>query len=171
MSALGPDGKDYEISPHWLWATTLALGLAMLVVTALIAKSRYVFLDDALSTTGKVVARREFWLNTSNDGLTKYYCPQVAFETEQRQSIQFVSRTCSTDRWPALDSEVKVYYRPDAPEQAIIGGFVGTWGTPLIWGGLGLLCSALGLWLATRTMSRKRPQSHRSRRRHERARH
>lgn len=164
MSAPGPDGKDYEISPHWLWATPLALGLAVLVVTALIVKGRYASLDDALRTTGKVVALRERWLNTREDGLVKYYCPQVAFETARGQPVQFVGEACSTQRSPAVGAEVKVYYRPDAPEQAIVGGFVGTWGTPLIWGGLGLLCTALGLWLAARAMSAKRRPSRRGRR-------
>ncbi|MGA6538688.1 MULTISPECIES: DUF3592 domain-containing protein [Stenotrophomonas] len=149
MTALRPDGRSDDISVHWLWATPLAIGLCMLALTAWFARDALRFRAASLSATGEVVGVVEVWsTDRDSDGQRRqFYCPRISFIANDDQPHQFVSGQCSFPADHATGDAVKVRYRADAPDEARLDSTFAEWGLSLIWGGLGLLLTVLGVGL------------------------
>ena len=72
------------------------------------------------------------------------YAPVVSFVTQTGETVQFTSNTSSSPPAYHRGEQVQVLYRPLAPHDARIDGFLSLWGSSVIFGALGGVFFAIG---------------------------
>src|SRR5262245_42064273 len=137
----------------WLKIGLPALvGIALLVVAALVhLRSRAVF-KKGITTTGVIVrfAARD---SGADDGTVR--APIVKFKTRTGEDIEFESSLGSSPMPYGKGEEVPVVYSPEYPQQAEISQPMALWGMELVLGGFGILSLgfALLVLIATTNMA------------------
>ncbi len=117
----------------------LVVGAALLAAAVLSATNTRTFVAEAANASGSVtdLVRRH-----SDDSDT--YAPVVSFVTQTGETVQFTSRTSSNPPAYRRGEQVRVLYRPLAPHDARIDGFLSLWGSSVIFGALGGVFFAIG---------------------------
>jgi hypothetical protein len=117
------------------------LGLVLLVACPATFVHTQRFIAGAERTTGTVI---DLSRQTDSDG-TVTFNPIVRFTTADGRTVQFVSSSSSSSP-PDLGDTVDVLYDPDDPRGAQLSGFFDLWLFPLVFGGVGIAFTAVGLF-------------------------
>lgn len=115
------------------------IGLGLLVAAVAMYSSTNGFLDQAISTEGRVTN-----LVRSQSGSSSSYFPVIQFFTRDGALVEFQSSTGSNPPSYSRGELVEVLYSPERPERAQINSFGSLWGGTLIIGGLGLVFFLVG---------------------------
>jgi uncharacterized protein DUF3592 len=117
----------------------LLVGAALLAAAVVSARNTQAFIAQASTSPGTVIdlVRRH-----SDDSDT--YAPVVSFATQAGETVQFTSNTSSSPPAYHRGEHVQVLYRPLAPHDARIDGFLSIWGGSVIFGALGGVFFAIG---------------------------
>lgn len=119
------------------------LGIGLLVGAALICRSTYLFLEEAIKTEGTVV---KLVRHRSND--STIYRPVIQFTSQNEQVIEFTASVGSNPPSYSEGEKVEVLYHPENPKNAKINGLFSLWGASVILGVLGGAFFAIGSRLA-----------------------
>ena len=106
----------------------LALGIASLV-------SSWRLVDTGMRAEGEVIALVG----------TRTAQPRVRFVDETGRVIEFTSNAGRNPPAYGIGERIQVLYPAGKPERAVIRGTFSLWGFAIIGGGLGLLCTLIGI--------------------------
>ncbi|MBK5142975.1 DUF3592 domain-containing protein [Budviciaceae bacterium BWR-B9] len=115
----------------FIWIFTLT-GLLLLSLAGYVGYSAYSLEGNGTKTTGTIIA-----LNGTH--------PVVRFVTEEGERVTFESSFGSSSYKEQLGNDIDVVYRPDAPQQAELGGFFSQYLVPIILGIMGLVFTLIGI--------------------------
>lgn len=105
------------------------------------------FTQKALKAEGIVIDLIESRSSTSSNigSSSSYtYAPKVHFNTQQGQTITFITSSSSNPPSYHIDEKVEILYLADQPSTAKINGYFDLWGGITILGGLGGVFSVIG---------------------------
>lgn len=114
-----------------------AIGIAMLGGALFWIQQTRSFLSEAAVAQGTVV-------DLVRSGGDSTYRPVVRFQAADGKAIEFTSGAGSSPPAYSKGEKVEVLYRPAAPQDAAIKGFISLWLGPTILGGLGAAFLAIG---------------------------
>jgi hypothetical protein len=112
------------------------IGSVMLVVAGIVYYYEQAFLAKAVLVRGEVIGLEL--------GRGSFF-PIVGYTTEEDQTIRFTASFGSNPPPYRKGDAVDVYYDPEMPENAKLGGFFSQWLMVLIFGGLGVLFTAIAI--------------------------
>ncbi len=105
------------------------------------------FLSKAREATGKVIALEEAPPQQPGADELETYAPVIVFTTHSGQKTRFTSPASSYPSRYAVGDFVPVLYEANRPDQARIRSFYDLWFVPLLFGGLGVVFTAVGAGL------------------------
>jgi hypothetical protein len=131
--------------PPWFPWPFLAFGTAALIAASVVAYQTRQFMAEASQADGVVV---DLIGHRGSKGSVTY-APKVAFRAEGTPApIEFVGAVSSNPPAFAVGEHVEVVYDVRRPQQARIATTFELWAMPLIFGGLGLIFTTIGLAFA-----------------------
>ncbi|MFI9307364.1 DUF3592 domain-containing protein [Streptomyces triculaminicus] len=137
-----------------------AVGALCLVAGLIFAGVSVSFLTDAQRARGTVVALD--WREDHDGGSRTAHgddapaaYPVVEFTSADGTPRKFRDSAGSNPPSYKVGEQVEVLYRPDAPEDARIKGFLSLWLAPLILGGIGLVFTGIGTGFALAARRRR----------------
>ena len=83
------------------------------------------------------------------------YAPIVLFALPDGRTQTITGKVYASTSFASIGEHVSVYYKPDSPQDAVIGTFAEVWGPVLAWGG-GSLVFGLA-WYAGRALGKAQP--------------
>jgi hypothetical protein len=128
------------------------VGLVMLSVSGYLFYQENEFLQHAQVGSGTVIALGR---STSSKGGVTYY-PVVSYRTSNGTVEEFSSLVSSNPAAYDVGEKVEVYYDPNRPQSAEIRGFFTQWFVVLIFGGLGLVFTSIGVGIGVSLLNTKR---------------
>ncbi|MFF4531582.1 DUF3592 domain-containing protein [Streptomyces sp. NPDC001407] len=143
--------------PRGLNVAMIAIGALCLVIGLVFAGISVAFLTNAERARGTVVALD--W-QEDRDGGSRQDNPPVAYPVVEFTSAngartRFQDSAGSNPPSYKVGEQVEVLYRPDAPEDARIKGFLSLWLLPLLFGGIGLIFTGIGTAFALASRRRR----------------
>ncbi|MEN8213998.1 MAG: DUF3592 domain-containing protein, partial [Pseudomonadota bacterium] len=123
--------------------------LLMLLIGILLLSSGYghwqkssQLLKSSTSVEGTIISIDPFMSSKAGKSSSLHYFPRVAFTTASGEQLEFQSRvTHRADHYKPGD-KVRVLYRQDAPENAVIGSFNALWALAALFSASGVLVMA-----------------------------
>ncbi len=137
-----------------LFQTLAGIGLFLLAAAALTYVQSAYFVAHAQLATGTVVA---FSISKDPDTSASSYCPEVRYQTQSGQTVNFGANTCSSPAAYQVGDPIELYYDPQNPQAAQIKSFAAQYlvSTSLVISGLPLaLAGLLGLFLQKKRQGR-----------------
>lgn len=122
----------------------MALGLALLIGSGFAIRSELKFRDGAIQTDGRVV---EMMSRTSRDrdrGTSRTYAPVFTFALPSGKLQRAEGGVWSNPPCCSVGDTIRVRYRPEAPENAQMTGFMESWFVATLLGGMGLVVTLVG---------------------------
>jgi hypothetical protein len=132
---------DSDGLKRWAPRVCLFFGVGLLVACTATFVHTERFVAGAERATGTVI---DLSRETDSEG-TVTFNPVVRFTTADGRTVQFVSSSGSSSPAEVGDS-VDVLYDPDDPRDAQLSGFFDLWLFPLVFGGLGIAFTTVGLF-------------------------
>jgi Protein of unknown function (DUF3592) len=126
---------------RWAPRVCLAFGVGLLVACPVAFVHTERFVAGAEHATGTVI---DLSRETDSEGRVTLY-PVVRFTTADGRTVQFLSSSGSSSP-PEVGDSVDVLYDPDDPRDAQLSGFFDLWLFPLVFGGLGIAFTTVGLF-------------------------
>src|SRR5437868_8574824 len=117
------------------------LGSVFVSVALIIALRERALLQGAAQADG-IVIENEFSVSSRGSGSAH---PRIRFRTDNGQEVVFRSSMGTSPPAYEVGEHVPVLYDPVKPANAFINSFVGLWLVPVIFGGIGLIFSSVGL--------------------------
>jgi hypothetical protein len=124
-------------------ALFLLIGVALLAGAAFAIRSEMRFRDGAIETDGQVVEmlRRR----GSGDSRNSYtYLPVFTFSLPDGTQRRVEGGVSSNPPCCTVGEQVRVRYRPEAPERAVMTGFMESWFLATLLGGMGIVFMLAG---------------------------
>lgn len=133
-----------------------SVGVLFLVLSIGFALTRRDLVNNGLRTQGEVIDL--IAITNERDGNTTGWTwhPKVRFVDETDRTITFISSSGSKPAAYATGEQVEVLYRKGKPHNAVIHSFFSLWGMAIVFGGLGLLASIIGVPCIAAGMRAKR---------------
>ncbi|MCB1505596.1 MAG: DUF3592 domain-containing protein [Hyphomicrobiaceae bacterium] len=128
---------------------TIFLGMG--VMMALVGGALLLMTVQAVSksdrTSGEVVAiEKSHPMPASKGGAPRVtYTPVIEFKAPDGATHRFTSSWHSTEPAYAVGEKVGILYRRDDPSRAFVDSFAETWLLPIIFSGIGLVFTLVGL--------------------------
>jgi hypothetical protein len=123
------------------------VGTVFLIISVAFTATTLSFLGGAERTEG-VVVDHSLRTSTDRDGNSRSaYYPVVEFTAPDGQTVSFESSTGSNPPSNDVGDQVEVAYDPDDPSDARLTSFVSLYLLPLIFGGIGILFTPIGVVL------------------------
>ncbi len=131
------------------------IGLIFLVVGVMIYQGTQSFLSQSKSAEGEVI---DLVMGTSNSSGSRSSYPVVRFKSDDGQVVTFQGSMGSSPPDFHVGERVTVRYHVENPHDARIESFVQLWLLPMVFGGLGLIFSSIGIsfWAVVLASSRKK---------------
>jgi Protein of unknown function (DUF3592) len=126
----------------------LSLGIVFLAVAAYVASSTRAFVSAAAKADGTVVSLARVDPPGGGGGFS--YAAVVRFRLADGEERTFQDSTLSTPPSYEVGQRVAVLYDPAHAERAQIRGFFSLWAMPLVFAGIGVLLTAIGIYQAWR---------------------
>lgn len=123
----------------------LPIGLVFLVIAGLIYSGTQSFLSDSMQAQGEVIDLVSGSSGSSSSSRSMY--PVVRFESSNGQVVTFQGSVGSSPPDFHVGEVVKVRHRTGNPHDARIESFVQLWLLPVVFGGLGVIFSGIGIAL------------------------
>ena len=115
------------------------IGIALIVGSIFFGIRQYTFVQHASKTTGTVLRLVE---NRSDDGGSTY-APELTYTVDTNE-YTFIASYGTNPPSHSIGEEVLIYYDPECPDQAKLGGFLPVYLVSLIMGGIGLVFVIVG---------------------------
>jgi hypothetical protein len=139
--------SDEFFLDHVIPLVFLVTGMVLLIGATRHGKRTRAFLCKACEVTGTVIAMEEVAPQNPGASELETYRPVIVFTSREGHQAQFESMASSYPPKYAVGDKVRVLYDPDQPHQARIHSFHDLWFMPSLFGGLGLVFTALGTGL------------------------
>lgn len=124
-------------------AIFLLIGLGLLAGSGYTVWSEIDFRRGAIETDGEVVAMRR--QRSSGDRRDSYtYLPVFAFTLPDGTRRRVEGGVSSNPPCCTVGERVRVRYRPEAPDRAVMTGFMESWFVATLLGGMGLVFTLIG---------------------------
>ena len=124
----------------------VVIGIIAILLAAVTALRRVLFLRRAIRASGVIVGREKVVGRAVQPGQTartNQWAPEVEFRTETGEIRRFVSQTTTTQ--PEADgTPVEVFYLPEPGGRAEIARFGPLWGLVVVWATVAAVFGGVG---------------------------
>lgn len=135
------------------------VGTVFLIVGIAVGASTMSFLDSAERTDGTVIELTERTSTDSDGSSSTAWYPTIEFTTPYGETISFVGSTGSNPPAHDVGDEVPVAYDPDNPSDAKLSAFLSLYLLPLIFGGIGVVFTPIGIGLLVVGIRKRRARA------------
>lgn len=126
--------------------------LLLIVGTALLAQgykhwsTSKQLLDESLTAEGTIVRNAPYMTIKAGKSSALAYFPQVKFLSAEGTTIAFTSKVTSRAEQYQPGDLVRVLYKEDQPDSAVIGSFTALWAIAIIFSASGIVVLLFASW-------------------------
>ncbi|WP_456412191.1 DUF3592 domain-containing protein [Thiolapillus sp.] len=102
--------------------------------------------NSSLVAEGTVIRNAPYMSSKAGKTSALVYFPQVKFTTKDGTEVEFVSKVTSRAEQYQPGDAVRVLYKENQPDDAVIGSFQALWAIAIIFAGSGLMVVLFASW-------------------------
>ena len=102
--------------------------------------------NSSLIAEGTVIRNAAYLSSKVGKSSSLAHFPEVSFTTKDGAEVKFVSRVTSRAEQYQPGDKVKVLYKKNQPDDAVIGSFQALWAIAIIFSGAGIMVVLFASW-------------------------